>query len=223
MFFGILHCITLSSVLALPFLRAPVIVAIGAAAACLAAPLLLTSPAFNAPALAFLGLGTAIPVTNDYVPLFPWFGFVLAGIALMRILGLPVARDPARIAAYPAPMRALAFAGRHSLIIYLVHQPLIFGAMSGWVAWVGPNPTAEAAPFLGRCEASCRTGTESAAICLAACTCAIDTFKAENLWGNILRDQASPEERMRIGSVARVCFDRSRGTATTPHAAPRSD
>ena len=48
-FFGILHCIALSSILALPFLRAPVPVTLGVAAFVLAAPWIFTSPALDAP------------------------------------------------------------------------------------------------------------------------------------------------------------------------------
>ena len=87
-FFGILHCIALSSLLALPFLRAPTAVLAVAAAFCFAAPFLFTAPALDEPYLDWLGLGSSAPVTNDYVPVFPWFGWVLVGLA-----GGP--RDPA--------------------------------------------------------------------------------------------------------------------------------
>jgi uncharacterized membrane protein len=215
-FFGILHCIALASVLALPFLQAPPLLVIAAAAASLLAPLFVTASFFNLPILSFLGLGTRIPVTNDYVPLFPWFGLVLTGVAAMQMARALLARLPERTIRYPALLRALAFVGRHSLIIYLLHQPLIFGALSGWVALVGRDPAVEAAPFLRRCEASCGSSGESAAVCRAACTCAMDTFKTEHLWGNILEDRASPEERGRISSVARLCFNQSRGGSVAP-------
>jgi uncharacterized membrane protein len=209
-FFGILHCIALASILALPFLRLPAALAIAAAILCFAAPLLLPQPLFDAPLLAFLGLGTRVPNTNDYVPVFPWLGFVLCGIAAMRLAGPWLARIPARSRAYPAPLRAMAWLGRHSLIIYLLHQPLIFGALSGWAEVMGRSPQAEAAPFLRRCEASCQQGGEAAATCRATCACAIDAFKVEGLWAHIVQDRASPEERARISSVARTCFARSR-------------
>src|SRR3954454_15453176 len=85
-FFGILHCIAASSVVALPFLRAPWPAVLIAAVLVLAAPRLIGSDAFNAPLLAWLGLGTRVPLTNDYVPIFPWFGMVLAGVAAGRVL-----------------------------------------------------------------------------------------------------------------------------------------
>ena len=72
---------------------------------------------------------TTKPVTEDYVPLFPWTGVLLIGIAaghwLLRARFAPLA--PARHA--PAALRWL---GRHSLIIYLGHQPLLIGLL--WIA-----------------------------------------------------------------------------------------
>src|SRR5919199_605516 len=68
-----------------PFLRRLAVVG-GAAAGvfCFAAPWLFAGPAFDAPWLRWLGLMTYFPRTNDYVPLLPWFGAVLVGIAGAR-------------------------------------------------------------------------------------------------------------------------------------------
>ncbi len=122
--FGILHNIAVSSVLGLFFLRAPLALVIGTAIACLAAPLLFTSPAFNGLGFVWLGLASEIIPANDYNPLLPWFGMVLLGIAVARI----VPRDK-----WPAwqprdiVTRTLALFGRYSLLFYLLHQPLLFG------------------------------------------------------------------------------------------------
>ncbi|MET0746053.1 MAG: heparan-alpha-glucosaminide N-acetyltransferase, partial [Microvirga sp.] len=60
-FFGILHCIALSSVLALPFLRAPIWTAAAAAAVCFAAPLYARNPFWDHDWLDWLGLGIKEP------------------------------------------------------------------------------------------------------------------------------------------------------------------
>lgn len=209
-FFGVLHHIALASLLALPFLRAPSAVPALAAALVWCAPLALTQPVFDAPLLSFLGLGTRIPDTNDWVPVFPWFGFVLAGIAAGRRLGR-VDLPGAHASRLPALLRWL---GRHSLLIYLLHQPLIFGLLSGVVAITGPNPTAEAAPFLRSCQASCRESGPSEALCRATCACTRDGLKSEGLWAGAIRNRLGPDGGRQVNAIARSCLARARGGAS---------
>jgi uncharacterized membrane protein len=209
-FFGILHCIALASILALPALRAPVPVVILVAALVMVAPLFLTQPVFDAPVLAFLGLGTRIPNTNDYVPLFPWFGLVLAGIAAMRLARPLLERRPERTRRYPAPLRGLAWAGRHSLIIYLLHQPLIFGAMAGWVELVGRSPAAEAAPYSRAFDRACTGAGQAPEICRSARDCMIRSLKESGLWQPVVENQVSAEQITRIGPLMQSCFERAR-------------
>lgn len=141
-FFGILHGIALSSVLALPFLFLPPLVTAAFGVLVVAAPHFVTADILDAPALAFLGLGRTVPQTNDYVPLFPWFGPVLFGIAAARLAS---GRRVAELAGWDASgrlARGLAFAGRHSLAVYLVHQPLLLAMLTGLVMLTGPHPKA---------------------------------------------------------------------------------
>lgn len=131
--FGILHCIAVSSVLGLAFLRLPVALVIAAALACLAAPAFLTSPAFNAPVWLWLGLASEPLPSDDYNPLLPWFGMALIGIAAARLAPRIVAKeDWPRWQPGHAITRALCLAGRHSLLVYLLHQPLLLGLL--WLA-----------------------------------------------------------------------------------------
>jgi uncharacterized membrane protein len=137
--FGILHCIAVSSVIGLAFLRAPLIAVILAAIVVLIAPLFAT-PVLNAPILLWLGLGTEAPPSNDYNPLFPWLGFLLLGIAIARILA-PYADKAAWAGWRPADpvTRTLGLAGRHSLLIYLLHQPILMGLLWGVSLLVGQS------------------------------------------------------------------------------------
>jgi uncharacterized membrane protein len=210
-FFGILHCLALSSLLALPFTRLPALAAAAAAAAVWAGPSLLTWAALEVkaldwPVLAFLGLGSTVPVTNDYVPVFPWSGFVLAGVALARSVRLPATGKAS--SGLSRPGRALAFAGRHSLAIYLLHQPLIFGALFGLVSATGPNPRAEAASFLRSCESGCREAGQSEATCRRTCACTVGEIQSNGLWKGALTNALTPDERRRIASLAQVCLAR---------------
>jgi uncharacterized membrane protein len=70
----------------------------------------------------------------DYYPVLPWFGVALLGVWAGHLL-YPGGRRrfplPARAAQASGvfPLRQLAFLGRHSLLFYLVHQPVIMGIL----------------------------------------------------------------------------------------------
>ena len=83
---------------------------------------------FNHPALSWLGLRTFKPVTEDYVPLIPWFGACLLGCGAMRV-ALRTGALARRSGADVMPPSWLAWTGRHSLAIYLIHQPLLLGTL----------------------------------------------------------------------------------------------
>ena len=87
-------------------------------------------PAFDRSALQWIGLMTYKPVTEDYVPLLPWFGVVLLGIfAGRRFLDQSSFALARRWARAGHVVRFLTFAGRHSLILYMVHQPVFIGLL----------------------------------------------------------------------------------------------
>ena len=61
----------------------------------------------------------------DYTPIFPWFGMVLIGMGAGAYL---YAGGMRQFSLHPLPdfvVTPLSFLGRHSLVIYLVHQPVI--------------------------------------------------------------------------------------------------
>lgn len=121
--FGILHAIAAASLLGLIALRLPWPVTLAVAAVIFAAAWGPRFPAFDPIWLVWTGLAESRPMMGDYVPLVPWAAPALAGIAVAKAL---------RIDLWPgrAPSRAvhrLTFPGRHSLIIYLIHQPILIG------------------------------------------------------------------------------------------------
>lgn len=205
-FFGVLHCIAVSSLLGLPFLFLPIPVTALASAAVLAAPHVVHAPILDAPALFFLGLGSVVPRTNDYVPLFPWFGLVLAGIVLGRLALPRLARS--RLGAW-APRtrlgRAATVAGRHSLAIYLVHQPLLLALLTGLVTVVGANPRAGLRAFRADYVTICaRTGGEPP-LCRIAARCTSEALLREDLF----REDGRPfsgTERLRAQAISQGCY-----------------
>lgn len=124
-FFGILHLIVVARVIGLPALRLPTLVLALLGVAIWALPYLVQFPAFNPRALAWIGFAELQPVSMDLEPVFPWVGPFLLGMAFARMV--LVNRQPGGDG---GPLgRALAWAGRHSLTIYLLHQPILMGAL----------------------------------------------------------------------------------------------
>ena len=126
--FGVLHAIAVSLLITWRLVPRPALAA-AVGAAVIAAGIAFSHSAFDNRALGWIGFMTAKPITEDYVPLFPWTGVLLLGITLGHVL----ART--RFAAF-APLesapRWLRFLGRHSLFVYLVHQPVLIGLL--WLA-----------------------------------------------------------------------------------------
>lgn len=127
--FGILQCIALVSVLALPFLWASRMVAVGAAVLAVALPGLVDIPG-RSRWVAWTGLTEAGPVTIDHAPVLPLFALTLMGIVLMRTLRMRGGDTRlAQVSTDRPPLQWLAFLGRHTLVIYLLHQPILLGAL----------------------------------------------------------------------------------------------
>jgi uncharacterized membrane protein len=67
-----------------------------------------------------LGLQTSTFASLDYYPLFPWYGVFVAGV--MAGKQFYTRRQPLFSIPFPKTMTWL---GRHSLAIYLIHQPIL--------------------------------------------------------------------------------------------------
>lgn len=128
-FFGILHFIAVASIFGLAFLNVFYIkLIIGVLILLLS--MNLSHPWFNQPALQWLGLMTHKPITEDYVPVVPWMGVVLIGMFLAHWLSRrPQAPKWIRWQSQHSLARTLSFGGQHSLIIYLLHQPVLLGGL----------------------------------------------------------------------------------------------
>jgi len=86
-------------------------------------------PFFDTPWTNWVGLVTHKPVTEDYVPVLPWLGVMLWGLAAGQWL---LAHRHAWLAGGLArPLRPAALLGRWSLSFYMLHQPLLIGALAG--------------------------------------------------------------------------------------------
>ena len=234
--FGILHCIFVGSLLTAPFLMArrgeivdadprppPTPTRIAAldagaysrtgASVALALGLLLiifpafvSSPRFDPPWLVWLGLGAQEPSTLDWRPIMPWGGVLLIGFALARLAPLPFSGWRAEA----APSRALAFAGRHSLAIYLIHQPLLIGLLWSVVNFSGMAERQSVEVYLKACRPACVEAGGEIAACDLACACVVKDASSAGLAGRLGAHALSSDERGRIGAIVQSCGSRSR-------------
>jgi uncharacterized membrane protein len=82
----------------------------------------------NRPALNWIGFVSMKPVTQDYVPLLPWLGVMWWGMAA----GQALQRHARAVlqGAIPRAFAPLAWLGRWSLSWYMLHQPVLIGALT---------------------------------------------------------------------------------------------
>lgn len=136
-FFGILHAIAAASIIGVPFLRVPAVFTLAAGVSFVLLPFSYEDAFFNIRWLAWIGFSEQPPASNDLVPVFPWVGLTLLGIALTKLAlrhsvdDLLRRHEPANAIA-----RSIAWLGRYSLPIYLVHQPVLLAVILPLAGWV---------------------------------------------------------------------------------------
>ena len=128
--FGVLHLIGFSIAAAYPFLTLRW-ANLGLWLAFTAAGYALQPIRVDFPWLAWLGIEPAFYAPVDYFPVIPWFGVVLLGVFLGNTLyGAQGRRFPLPDLSGWLAVRGLDFMGRHSLVIYLVHQPVLLAILA---------------------------------------------------------------------------------------------
>jgi uncharacterized membrane protein len=205
--FGILHCIAAASLLAGPFVAAPPWARLAIGVAAIGAPFLIRSSLFDPPWLLWLGLGEALPNTLDWRPLLPWAGVVFLGLGAARLPGV-VERltAPERWRARSAPARTICFAGRHSLPIYLLHQPILIGLLSALTAWGPLAPKPDRSAFLVSCQRACVAEGRPAAECETGCNCVADAVEHSGDADRLAT--VAPGRRAELKRLADACMGR---------------
>jgi len=122
-YFGVLHFVTLASLIALLFLRLEwLTLLIGISIVAL----------FNLNIISMQWLYNALSSTlylpkhtEDLVPFTPWLGVVFIGLFIgkKRLFTFPLTKNRFT--------DSIALLGKHSLAIYLIHQPIFFGLIAG--------------------------------------------------------------------------------------------
>jgi uncharacterized membrane protein len=211
-FFGILHEIALASLIGLLFLRLPWPITALAAAAIIAAPNLppetinLRSEVFNAPWLWWVGLSTRMHNSFDYVPVLPWLGPFLLGMAFARIGAIAngLRQNVSGITQLPSRKRPFAFLGRHSLVFYLVHQPILISVLYVFSLAVPAPQVAPEVKYIRSCEMSCKPDRD-ANFCQRFCGCTLERLQQIRLLAPFQSGAISAGDDERIKDIAIEC------------------
>jgi uncharacterized membrane protein len=131
--FGILHCIGLSIILARPLITYRYMNLV-LSAICIFLGIYLSQFTFDFNELLWLGFTPKNLYSFDYVPLLPWFGLITLGLfigntqffhnhtkKILKKSNTPIYWS----------IRFLCYLGRKSLLIYLLHQPLLILLLLG--------------------------------------------------------------------------------------------
>ena len=205
-FFGILHQIALGSLIGLAFLRLPVALTLIVAAAMIAAPHFLRSEFFDTPVLWWVGLSSIDPFSNDYVAVLPWTGMILIGMALAK-LGLASGLFEHLANKHPEnnPLgRLLALAGRHSLALYLLHQPILLAGLYLFSLVAPAAPIDPALAYQNACVQNCMMSHDKA-FCEAFCPCVKTRMESAGKFDALMSGKLDPQTDPDVVGSAQAC------------------
>lgn len=133
-YFGVLHCLGVCMLLWPLFKKLPTsALAVLGILMAVVGLYLKENVRVDLPWLIPFGIPSYDFVSSDYFPLLPNLGYFLIGSVLGRVFYserktlLPNVNDQ------NAGVRFLSFTGKHSLLIYLLHQPILAALVGGWV------------------------------------------------------------------------------------------
>ncbi|MBO9098486.1 MULTISPECIES: heparan-alpha-glucosaminide N-acetyltransferase [unclassified Rhizobium] len=213
-YFGILHSIAALSLIGIGFLCLPTaciwaataVLGVGWVVNVFVMPGALGSDLFNPRYLAWLGFATMPVRSNDFVPLFPWALAFFAGLSAAT-LALRTSL-PQRLASLGTGNSLLAKGGRHSLLFYLLHQPILFGLVY-LLSLVAPAPKPDpAVGYLRQCQATC-TQSAGEALCRSFCQCTLTRMKAQSLFEPLQSGAIQADQNDQIQRIAVQCTEQA--------------
>ena len=229
-FFGILHCIALSSVLALPFLRAPMPVTLAVAVFVLAGPLIFTAPALDAPWLDWLGLGRARPRHERLRPGFPVVRLRAARHGFRQLM---MSDERPRLPAWQASGKSRGPSsgpdGTACRSICSTRSCCLERSPASSRS-SGRTPSPRRGPLRPDARQPVGGRAPQAATCQALCSCIVENLRQEDsLWAKVLANDVDEAERLRVSRLTQQCLRQPLREAQTtlrrlsPASSPRSE
>lgn len=203
-FFGILHAIAAFSVIGLLLRRINGWLLLALSVLAIVLPQIFRSEMFDTPVLWWIGLAPTPPVSNDFVPLFPWIGPFIAGMAVARL------RNPASfdtVINFRADSRirgVLAVAGRHSLLFYLLHQPVLIAAIWLFSQVFPAEGMSMESRFLEACQLECSADNE-AEFCTRYCVCMLVSLEESGHLKDVFESRPTDALREQVSRHATEC------------------
>lgn len=209
-YFGILHCIAVLTLIGIVFIQLPLAVTLVVTLALLAAwiidnfgtPGLLRSSFFDPRYLAWIGLAAMPERSNDYVPLFPWAMPFFAGLSFASIAIRT--RLPHRLATLGTGSWWPARLGRHSLAFYLIHQPVLIAIAYGLSLLVPPPTPDPAETYLRQCNSTC-VMQQGEALCRSFCQCTLGKLQAQSLLIPLQANEIDVQNDERVQTLVAEC------------------
>ncbi|MBF0360578.1 MAG: DUF1624 domain-containing protein [Oligoflexia bacterium] len=115
--FGMLHIVATSSLLSIPFIKRPFISLFVSIIILLLFFIIIPNKITFPPE-------EWAPNSFDYIPIYPWFSAVLLGIFWEHLGFFKI-----KISVHSRKLKFIQFLGRHSLLIYILHQPFLYGTL----------------------------------------------------------------------------------------------
>lgn len=201
--FGILHHLALAGLLATQLLYRSGATLAALVILCLLLPQVLANDKFDGRWLEWIGLSVHVSPANDFVPLLPWFACVVLGLLVGRLVQ---SVKPVSAHSEGKTAKSLAFLGRHGLLFYLIHQPVLIGLITGLVA-LGVLEPAHTTPqlFMGACERDCAIENPDAKACKRLCGCLYQELKDLPMMSRKSNGVLSLEEENRIRAGVELC------------------
>lgn len=123
--FGILHFLALSMLIGHFAKKLPKALLLILSVCSFALGKYFLSLSVSMPYLCFLGLCSPDFYSSDFFPLFPNLAYTFLGL----FIGKSIYKEKTSVFARHPKTKAINFLGRHTLIIYLVHQPVVLGVL----------------------------------------------------------------------------------------------